>query len=67
MHPLAVQGLEFRASHLLSRYSITLYFYKSVRKQCFQRTDRFFYFFIFVVLGLELRAYTLSHSTSSFS
>jgi hypothetical protein len=26
----------------------------------------FIYFFFFVVLGLELRAYTLSHSTSPF-
>jgi hypothetical protein len=26
----------------------------------------FFFFFFFVVLGFELRAYTLSHSTSLF-
>jgi hypothetical protein len=26
----------------------------------------FFFFFFFAVLGLELRAYTLSHSTSPF-
>jgi hypothetical protein len=25
-----------------------------------------FFFFLFVVLGFELRAYTLSHSTSPF-
>jgi hypothetical protein len=27
----------------------------------------FFFFFFFVVLGLKLRAYTLSHSISPFS
>jgi hypothetical protein len=33
---------------------------------CLQSNKNFYLFLFFVVLGLELRAYTLSHSTSPF-
>jgi hypothetical protein len=39
---------------------------KGEREEVINFFSVFFSFFFFVVLGLELRAYTLSHSTSPF-
>jgi ABC-type uncharacterized transport system permease subunit len=59
-----VLGFELRASNLLGRHSNTppgLLF-----ALVFFTARVLWIFFFFSVLGLELRAYTLSHSTSPF-
>jgi hypothetical protein len=49
---------------LFSRFKVYFLLYKYKYKNT--RTHIYKYIYIFVVLGFELRVYTLSHSTSPF-
>jgi hypothetical protein len=66
-----VLGLGPRALCMIGKNSILSYtFTPYITSLSFYNTDSakilFSFFFIFAVLGLELRANTLSHSTSTF-
>jgi hypothetical protein len=54
--------------HLLGGLLIIEKFVQLFKKvpTCCPKWLHYFFFFFFVVLGFELRAYTVSHSTSTF-